>query len=63
MGSQKLGEEDLDNEADLVMIMATPPSKGVRSRKRKREIEEASPSAEAVSEKNLKETAPMVLAR
>ena len=43
--------------------MATPPSKGVRSRKRKREPEEASPSADSVSEKNLKETAPMILAR
>ena len=45
------------------MIMATPPSKVIRSRKRKRETEEASPSADAVSEKNLKETAPMILAR
>ena len=34
----------------------------MRSRKRKREVEEVSPSAEVVSEKNLKETAPMVLA-
>ena len=34
------------------------------SRKRKRETEEArSPSADAVSERNLKETAPMILAR
>ena len=46
-----------------VMIVTRPPSKGLRSRKRKREVEEASPSTEAVSEKNLKETAPMVLAR
>ena len=45
------------------MVETTPPSKGVRSRKKKREVEEASASAEAVSEKNLKETAPMVLAR
>ena len=58
-----MGAEDLENEADSMMSMATPPSKGVRSRKRKREVEEASPSAEAVSEKSLKETAPMVLAR
>ena len=43
--------------------MATPPSKGVRSRKRKREVQEASPSVEAVSGKSLKETAPIVLAR
>ena len=45
------------------MIFTTPPSKKVRSRKKKRVLEEASPSAEAVSEKNLKETATMVLAR
>ena len=45
------------------MIVATPPSKEIRSRKRRRETEEASPSADAVSEKNLKETAPMILAR
>ena len=45
------------------MIMATPPSKGVRSRKREREVEEASPSVEAVPGKNLKETASLVLAR
>ena len=45
------------------MIVTTPPSKGVRSRKRKREVEEASPSTEAVSEKNLEETASVVLAR
>ena len=35
------------------MIVATPPSKRMRSRKRKREIEETSLSADAVSEKNL----------
>ena len=45
------------------MIVAMPPSKANRSRKRKRETEEASPSADAVSEKNLKETAPIILAR
>ena len=46
------------------MIVATPPSKGIRSRKTRRETEEvSSPSADAVSEKNLKETAPMILAR
>ena len=45
------------------MIVTTPPSKGVRPRKRKREVIEPRPSAEEVSEKNLKETAPMFLAR
>ena len=46
------------------MIVTTPPSKGVKSRKRKREVEELnSPSADAVSEKNFRETAPMSLAR
>ena len=46
------------------MITTTPPSKDVRSRKRKRDVEGlGSPSADAVSEKNLRETAPMVLAR
>ena len=55
---------DLDKEVKSVMILATPPSKGIRSRKKRRETEElTSPSADAVSEKNLKETAPMILAR
>ena len=45
------------------MLVATPPSKGIRPRKRKRELEEASPLADALSEKNIKETAPMILAR
>ena len=47
------------------MVMTTPPSKGVNSRKRKREVEAElnSPSADAVSEKNLRETARMILAR
>ena len=55
---------DRDKKVESVMVVATPPSKGVRSRKRKREVEElSSPSADAVSEKNLRETAPMVLAR
>ena len=45
------------------MMVTTLPSTGIRSRKRKRETEETSPSAETVSEKNLKETAPMILAR
>ena len=55
---------DGDKEVESVMKMATPPSKDVRSRKRKREVEGlGSPSADAVSDKNLRETAPMVLAR
>ena len=45
------------------MMVTTPPSRGVRSRKRKREAEEASPSVDSVSEKNLKEIAPKILAR
>ena len=55
---------DGDNEVESVMITVTPPSRDVRSRKRKREVEGlGSPSADAVSEKNLRETAPMILAR
>ena len=47
-----------------MMIVATPPSKVMKSRKRKQEVEElSSPSADAVSEKNLRETAPMILTR
>ena len=46
------------------MIVMTPPSKGMKSRNRKREVEElSSPPVDAVSEKNLRETAPMILAR
>ena len=53
-----------DKEVESVMVVTTPPSKGVKSRKRKRELEELnSPSADAVSDKNLRETAPMILAR
>ena len=44
-------------------IVTPPPSKRVRSKKRKREVEDASPSVEAVSLKNFKETASIVLAR
>ena len=63
-GRQELEGLDGDKEVESVMITATPPSKGVKSRKRKREVEGlGSPSADAVSEKNLRETAPMVLAR
>ena len=55
---------DRDKEIESVMIVTTPPSKGMKSRKRKREVEELSiPSADAVSEKNFRETAPMILAR
>ena len=53
---------DRDKEVESVMMAATPPSRGVKSRMRKREGL-SSPSIDAVSEKNLKETAPMVLAR
>ena len=57
-GRQELAE---DKEFESVMITTTPPSKDVRSRKRKRDVEGlGSPSADAVSEKDL---APMVLAR
>ena len=45
------------------MVVTKPPSRGVRSRKRKWEAEEASPSADAFSEKNLKEIPPMILAQ
>ena len=45
------------------MVVLAPPSRGVTSRKRKREAQEASPSADPVSEKNLKEIAPVILAR
>ena len=55
---------DRDGEIESVMIVTTPSSRGTKSRKRKREMEElSSPSVDAVSEKNLRETAPMILAR
>ena len=55
---------DGDKEVESVMITTTPPSKDVRSRKRKRDVEGlGSPSADSVSEENLREMAPMVLAR
>ena len=55
---------DRDGEIKSVMIVTTPPSKDMKSRKRKREMEEwSSPSVDAVSERNLRETAPMILAR
>ena len=63
-GRQELEGLDGDKEIESVMITATSPSKDMRSRKRKREVEGlGNPSADAVSEKNLRETAPMVLAR
>ena len=61
---QELEGSDRDKEVESVMIAATPPSRGVKSRKRKREVEGlSSPSTDAISERNLRETAPMVLAR
>ena len=39
-GRQESDEGDLDKEMDSVMIVTTPRSKGVRSRKRKREVGE-----------------------
>ena len=60
-GRQELAGE---REVESVMITTTLPNKEVRSRKRKRDVEGlGSPSADAVSEKDLRETAPMVLAR
>ena len=60
---QGSGEEDLEEEAASVMIVSTAPNKELSWRKRKREVDEGSLSAEAVSEAILKETPPMVLAR
>ena len=60
------GRQELvgEKEVESVMITTTPPNKDVRSRKKKRDVEGlGSPSADAVSEKDLRETAPMVLAR
>ena len=63
-GRQEFEGSDQDKAVESVMIAATPPSRGVKSLKRKREVEGlSSPSTDAVSEKNLRETAPMVLAR
>ena len=59
-GRQESDEEGLVKKAALVMITTTPPNKESSSRKRKGQVEEASLSAEAVPEANLKETAPMV---
>ena len=52
-----------EKEAASMMIVSTTPNKESKSKKRKRELKEGSPPTEAVSEANLKETAPMVLAR
>ena len=63
-GRQELEGLDGDKEVESVMITTTPPSRDVKSRKRKREVEGlSSPSADADSKRNLRETAPMVLAR
>ena len=63
-GRQELEGSDRDGEIESVMVVTTPPSKGMKSRKRKREMDElSSPSVDAVSEKNLRDTAPMILAR
>ena len=51
---QESDEKDLAKEADSVMIMTTPPSKGVMSRKRKLVVEDVSPSAEVLSKKSFK---------
>ena len=60
----ELEGSDRDGEIESVMIVTTPSSRGTKSRKRKREMEElSSPSVDAVSEKNLRETAPTILAR
>ena len=63
-GRQELEGLEVDREVESVMITTTPSSRDVKTRKRKREVEGlGSPSVYAVSEGNLRETAPMVLAR
>ena len=63
-GRQELKGLDGDKEVESVMITTTPSSRDVKTRRRKKEVEVlSSPSADAVSERNLRETAPMVLAR
>ena len=55
---------EVDREVESVMIATTTSSRDVKTRKRKREVEGlGSPSVDAVSEGNLRVTAPMVLAR
>ena len=63
-GRQELEGLEVDREVESVMITTTPSSRDVKTRKRKREVEGlSSPSVDAVSVGNLRETAPMVLAR
>ena len=63
-GRHELEGSDRDGKIESVMVVTTPSSKGTKSRKRKREMEElSSPSVDSVSEKNLRQTAPMILAR
>ena len=58
-GRQELEWLDGDKEVESVMITTTPPSRDVKSRKRKREVEGlGSPSVDAVSEKNLRGRLP-----
>ena len=63
-GRQELEGLEVDREVESVMMTTTPSSRDVKTRKRKREVEGlGSPSVDAVSEGNLREMAPMVLAR
>ena len=63
-GRQELEGLEVDREFESVMITTTPSSRDVKTSKRKRAVEGlGSPSVDAVSEGNLRETAPMVLAR
>ena len=51
--------EGVDGEVESMMIATTPSSRDVKTRKRKREVEGwGSPSVDAVSEGNLRETVP-----
>ena len=50
-------------EARSVVVVSTPSHTEPRSRKRTREIEENSPSGEALSKKNLTEVPPLIPAR
>ena len=61
-GRQEL--EGLEVDREVESVMRRPSSRDVKTRKRKREVEGlSSPSVDAVSVGNLRETAPMVLAR
>ena len=58
-GRQELEGLEVDREVESVMITTTPSSRDVKTRKRKREVEGlSSPSVDAVSVGNLRETAP-----